>query len=225
MAILRGPDIVRDGLLLALDAGSPKSYPGSGTTLYDLSGKENHAAFGGATYSSNKYGVLSLDGTDDRVTIQDVNGDFDFGIGDFSICLWIKQSYDTTYPHLFSIDDQSNFSLKAVRPDAASDPRRLYVYQGYSVTFTNSYLTLNEWEMITLTRNDQTHKLYINGAISDTVTDTSGPKNITAGYAYLGWGWGSEYSPQERGPVYVYNFALSDDQVLQNYKAQKFRFE
>ena len=32
-----GPDIVTDGLVLSLDAGSERSYPGTGTTWYDLS--------------------------------------------------------------------------------------------------------------------------------------------------------------------------------------------
>ena len=38
MGIFRGPNIVRDGLVLQLDAANPKSYPGTGTTWYDLSG-------------------------------------------------------------------------------------------------------------------------------------------------------------------------------------------
>ena len=31
-----GPDIVTDGLILSLDAASTRSYPGTGTTWYDL---------------------------------------------------------------------------------------------------------------------------------------------------------------------------------------------
>ena len=34
MGFSRGPKIVTDGLVLALDAGSKKSYPGSGDTWY-----------------------------------------------------------------------------------------------------------------------------------------------------------------------------------------------
>ena len=42
MAFSRGPSIVTDGLVLALDAANHKSYPGSGTTWYDLSGNGNN---------------------------------------------------------------------------------------------------------------------------------------------------------------------------------------
>ena len=38
MALAHSPKIVTDGLVLALDAGNTKSYPGSGTTWTDLSG-------------------------------------------------------------------------------------------------------------------------------------------------------------------------------------------
>ena len=42
MAIFYNPSIVSSGLVLALDAGNPKSYPGSGTTWTDLSGQSNN---------------------------------------------------------------------------------------------------------------------------------------------------------------------------------------
>ena len=38
MAQEYGPKIVTDGLVLSLDAADKNSYPGSGTTWYDLSG-------------------------------------------------------------------------------------------------------------------------------------------------------------------------------------------
>ena len=36
MGITRGPNIVTDGLVFAVDAANPKSYPGSGTAWKDL---------------------------------------------------------------------------------------------------------------------------------------------------------------------------------------------
>lgn len=224
MAFGRGPKIVKDGLVLMLDAANPKSYPGTGTTWNDLSGNGNNASLqNGASFSTSNGGYISLDGTNDRIAITDSNGDFDVGTGNFSINIWLNQGTDTTYPHLYALDDQNNFSLKAIRGGLAN-AYRLYVYQNYAVQFTNSYLTPGTWQMITLTRNGQEHKLYIDGVISDTVTDGSGPKNITGSTVYLGWGFASEYTPQSRGPIYVYNRLLSADEVLQNYNATKGRF-
>ena len=42
MGLAHSPRIVTDELVLALDAGNTKSYPGSGTTWTDLSGKGNN---------------------------------------------------------------------------------------------------------------------------------------------------------------------------------------
>jgi len=222
MGIFRGPNIVRDGLILNLDVASPRCYNGS-DSIVDLSGRGNNGTMGGSTFSTDNQGIISLDGTDDRIEIPDSNNDFDFGAGDYTINCWINPSYDSTYPHLFTLNDQYNFTLKAVRFDN-SEGGKIYVYQGYSVTFGNSFLTTDEWQMITLTREGQVHKLYKNGTLSDTVTDSSGPKNITGTTAYIGWGWASEYTPQKRGPIQVYNTLLSADQVLQNFNAHKERF-
>jgi hypothetical protein len=42
-----GPHIITDGLVLALDAASSRSYPGTGTTWTDLSGNGNNATLNG----------------------------------------------------------------------------------------------------------------------------------------------------------------------------------
>ena len=62
MAVGYNPRIVTDGLVLALDAGNTKSYPGSGEYWYDLSGKghtatrTNVSGYGGqVTYNSSGY--------------------------------------------------------------------------------------------------------------------------------------------------------------------------
>ena len=53
-----GPNIITDGLVLALDAASPRSYPGTGTTWYDLSGNGNNGTNSNITYSSTNGGIF-----------------------------------------------------------------------------------------------------------------------------------------------------------------------
>jgi hypothetical protein len=70
MGITYNPRIVTDGLVLALDAGNPKSYPGTGTTWTDLSGNSNTGTLtNGPTYSSANGGSLSFDGSSQYVNI------------------------------------------------------------------------------------------------------------------------------------------------------------
>lgn len=66
MAISGGPDIIQDGLVLSLDAADRNSYPGSGTTWFDLSGNGNNfTLFNGVGYSTANGGSLTFDGTND----------------------------------------------------------------------------------------------------------------------------------------------------------------
>ena len=68
MSTRYNPSIVRDSLLLYLDAANTKSYPGSGTTWYDLSGNnKNPTLTNGPTFNSDNLGSIVLDGTNDYV--------------------------------------------------------------------------------------------------------------------------------------------------------------
>lgn len=60
--------IVRNGLVIYLDAVNKNSYPGSGTTWFDLSGNGRHGTLqSGVTYSTN--GHFSFDGSTGHVTL------------------------------------------------------------------------------------------------------------------------------------------------------------
>jgi hypothetical protein len=53
MATIGGANIIRNGLVLALDAASKTSYPGSGANLYDMSGTGVTSTLAGTyTYTS-----------------------------------------------------------------------------------------------------------------------------------------------------------------------------
>lgn len=62
MALAHSPKIITDGLVLCLDAGNTKSYPGSGTTWTDLSGQGNNGTITGAVYSN---GYFDFDAAND----------------------------------------------------------------------------------------------------------------------------------------------------------------
>ena len=57
---LVGISVPTTGLVMYLDAGNAASYPGSGSTWYDLSGKNNNMTLNGPTYSSQYGGVLTF---------------------------------------------------------------------------------------------------------------------------------------------------------------------
>lgn len=68
MAFSFSPRIVTDGLSVYYDVANPRSYPGSGTTIYDLSRNGNNGTLiNGVSYNTSSGGALVFDGTDDYV--------------------------------------------------------------------------------------------------------------------------------------------------------------
>lgn len=62
--------VVQDGLVLNIDAGSSSSYPGTGSTLYDLQSNHNFTLTNGPTYSStDNYGGIVFDGVNDYALV------------------------------------------------------------------------------------------------------------------------------------------------------------
>jgi hypothetical protein len=52
MGVSGGPDMIQNGLVLALDAADRNSYPGSGTTWFDVSGNNNNGFITSASFNT-----------------------------------------------------------------------------------------------------------------------------------------------------------------------------
>ena len=89
MGINYNPRTVTDGLVLALDAGNTKSYPGIGTDWFDLSGNGNDGTLtNGPGYSGD---AIQFDGSDEAVILGDILDDVTCGPDKkFSISVWAK---------------------------------------------------------------------------------------------------------------------------------------
>ena len=62
--------IVTDELLICLDAGDVKSYPGSGTTWYDRTKNGYNGTISGASFNSNQgNGALFFDGKEEHRSV------------------------------------------------------------------------------------------------------------------------------------------------------------
>lgn len=144
MAYSDGPKIVTNGLVLSLDAGDRNSYPGSGTTWFDVSGNNNHCGLvNGATYSSTKNkGTIDLDGINDYISVPKTLNGFTYNIHydlNWTIEHWIyTDPYDAspqTYKFLYGSYNGCNYT--AYKGNAAG-------IAIYSATDINSiYLSFN----------------------------------------------------------------------------------
>ena len=152
MAFSFSPKVVTDGLVLALDAANPRSYPGSGTSWRDLTANNYIGSLiNGPTFSSANGGALVFDGVDDyyQTTIP--------AYSIITVNIWF---YPISGTGLFLYGDSPSFPITLIDYDASGNIR-IYIYNNYQ-TFS-SVVTLNRWNLITLVLDSSSKFLYVNG--------------------------------------------------------------
>lgn len=92
MSLGHGASIVRNGLILHVDAANVKSYPGSGAMCTNLSNQTVTGTLtNGPSYSSNNNGTFIFDGGDDHIDFGDIYSDVFVGLtAKFTVSAWVK---------------------------------------------------------------------------------------------------------------------------------------
>lgn len=80
---------IPEGMVLFLDAGDTNSYPGTGSTWFDLSGLGNNGTISGATFSSTNSGVFDFDGVNDAITFSSPS-EIPIGNDPYTISVWFN---------------------------------------------------------------------------------------------------------------------------------------
>jgi hypothetical protein len=213
--------IVTSGLVLALNAADRNSYPGSGTTWTDVSGNGNNGILtNGPTFSNNS---IVFDGVDDyadipiplatsysTVTIEgfikwnSFNGGMFLGFTTYDV--WTANNtlgYNNGASNVVGINAATVTSLEL-----------LGNYKHYTFVMNSSGLL-------------STNKIYINGisqSISAVVNADGNIPGLATNLRLASWNNGAYHGNVQYGNVNIYNRALSDQEILQNYNAQKSRF-
>ena len=213
----RGPNIVRDGLVLYLDAGSPNSYQGSGTTWKDISKfyQNNGTLTNGPTFNSANGGSIVFDGVDDKVVIPSIFT----GNPNFSVEFWFFVTATGTPVMLGNSSSGLAFLTYADLGPARNF--RVGVWGNDYLVLINGILSSSTWYCITLTHDQITTKGYVNG-----IFDNSAPRtlNISSVGTFIGAANSIQYFTGRISLCRLYNRALSASEVFQNYNATKGRF-
>ena len=221
MALAHSPRIVSDGLILAIDAGNTKSYPGSRTAWTDLSGNSNNGTLtNGPTYSSTDGGSIVFDGTNDYVQTS-----YTTQLNDFTICSWFKSNSSGSWARIADKDYDTGFWFGRDGSSANS-------WGGGVKTGSNfNYITLsnNQWHFLVMARTGTSLTVYGDG-ITNTNTTTCGSGSIDATALSLGGtindseGTQRDWFTGNIAQVSIYNKALTASEVAQNYNALKGRY-
>jgi hypothetical protein len=221
MGAYGGPDIITDGLIFAIDAGSERSYPGSGTTATDLAGTNTVALVNGVSYNPNQGGKWGFDGIDDQIIL---NSGTALVVNDFTITQWIQFPASTSRMSIGGGDYQGGSSYKGYiwYRSTQGEIRVTMDNETGAIFNVAESVYCNKWSQITATRNGGTYKLYIDG-VQVNVTRTGSTNDFSI--RTIGWSFSNSYAFSGNiSNTLIYNTALTDAEVLQNYNAQKNRF-
>lgn len=238
MAGATGPKIIDDGLMLYLDPSNPKSYPGTGNTWYDISGRGNHFELINSPsvvgnyfdFSTNEYAYkpISRDSGQTILTpdLVPVGSSFSvevvyrfetnasrrkfIGTGNYGAGGW---NISVGYSNFDAIE------FSAYNPDCGEGVNCQYNRGNVGVGKDNNTTDFN-FIQVTYDIENTKSSLYINGSLARAVTTSrvsgvgpNAPNFLIGKNMQGGWSDMKGYC----GLVRFYNRALTENEVYQNY--------
>lgn len=235
MAIAYNTSIVRNGLVLHLDAANRKSYPGSGAVWNDLSVSGKIGTLNnGPTFDSNSKGSVAFDGIDDNISIP-LSGNI------YAIELWFNPtspiSKSTTSNFIMNFNNgQQSLAFGSCTGFFANEVITILTNSNVNIGKRNAIdsatLTISGWNHMVCNWESLTgYKFYING-IQQTTTDNNGGDGLgevinAVSPITLGLSTGSGLTGAFSGKVSsckLYNRALSAAEIQQNFEALRGRY-
>ena len=214
--------IVKDGLIFRVDAGNSNSYPGSGTTWFDLSPNANNGTLtNGPTFNSDNKGSIVFDGSNDYVDFGN-SSVFDVG-NNITIVSWFRVGSVSVYQPIIAKVKTSTNGWEF----ANSSGRLRVTLRGTTnvdLLSAVSSLSLNNWYMGAFSYNGTTTRLYINE--TQVNSSSSGSPTMNSDIA-LRIGTRTTAANYYNGRIsvgYMYNRQLTADEISQNFNALRYRY-
>jgi hypothetical protein len=227
--------IVTNGLIIQLDASNATSYPGSGTTWFDITSTNNGTLTNGATFTSSDPKYFNFDGVDDYVNIPDVAAIRPSIGGAVTGIIWAYITSYTAFDGLiskqFGAPTYDGFSLVLNTTNrVALNMNGGSVNGNYNSANTNVF-SLNTWTMFTCVVRfgggaGNPSRAYVNTTevVSAANTESSIPSNTAPLRLVSGIQEGSPYPACRVGGFYYYNRALSAAEISTMFTATRTRY-
>jgi hypothetical protein len=199
------PRIDADELVFYVDANQPTSYPQTGTSVYDLSGRNNNGTLiNGTAWDSN--GWFDFDGVDDYI---------DCGSG-------MSATGKITVNALVKLDTFSNPGGSSHIVDSSANSWHLavltngvpYFWNGTTYHTTGTPLSTGRWYMLTGVQGT-TLDIYVNGELNNSLNSNL---NIATNNVWIGaWQSGARFLNGQVSNTQIYPKALTTTEIKQNY--------
>lgn len=226
-------EIVTNGLVLNLDAGDPRSYPGSGTTSTDLSGMGNNGTLtNGPTYDNSDGGGFNfVYASSTRIDIDSVPQ----VTGDYTVEVWFKSTSVLSHKNICDMNYQTGSYNTGPRLEQNTAGNLSWVvgnagdtaYMGVEAKTSN--LGGGTIYQCVLVYNSQTERFttYMDGSEHTQIDKSFSEDTVSFADVTLGTGFsaGNRYFDGNIYSFKIYNRSLSAAEVAQNYDALKVRFQ
>jgi hypothetical protein len=196
---------------------------------YDLSGNGNNGtligATGGPTSNVSNKGNILFDGVDDYVSITNVSSLRP--ITELTIEMVVKAVTTTAgWNHLFGINPYASYSPLIFLETGGQLIRALHFVDGVEYRCnTNETISTSVFKHVVFTfKPGDAIRSYFNGVASTTASIPNGTLSYNTSNAFLIGYLGANWPNVQFGLVRMYNKALTQAEVSQNYQATKTRF-
>lgn len=213
MATSYSPSIPTNGLVMLVDAANPQSYPGSGTTWFDLSPNGHNISLGSGVSHTNSGATKVLQFAEDD-TGYGRNTSMNLASSNFTVISWVRKLANGNDGR--TITAYNNNWLLAHHDNTYGD----YYAEGW-VNDIGSPTSDTIWRMFTGTGNisGDSYSLYINDSLIVTNGNGSqGPNGWNLNNQY------GQYSSCQISNLICYNRVLSTEEITNIYNVYKTRF-
>jgi hypothetical protein len=229
MGISYNPRTITDGLVLALDAGNPKSYPGSGNIWFDLSGNGRNFT-GNSSFIDNVNGIRSgatwscLSSSVGNI----LNTDF------HSIFFTIRFNSTGTFPNAWTGSWNKIFEHNGSSGDRSPGiwryPSNRTIHWRYNPnntgadfgpTSSSGNFPMNSWFIVGVTKDGATARSYVNSTQVAT-SSVSFPKQTGSSNINIFPGYPADIANIKN--LVIYDRVLTPQEIQQNFNATRSRF-
>lgn len=229
------PKIVTDGLVLYLDAANTKSYASGSTSWVDIStGLNNGTLQNGPTFNSSNYGNIVFDGSNDYVSFSTNPNLYFTGKSPYTLSVFVNIVTSTpTFPAFVNRENSSlvfprngyNFWFYSNVTQVAIASERWTGDGIQKVTYIllNNSECIGVWNQYTVTYDGANLRFYLNGELKHSASASGNISNTTTP---LEMGkLNTNYGNFKLSSAMIYNKALSQEEIAQNYNTLKTRFK
>ena len=224
MAVGYNPSIVSDGLVFYIDAASSRCYSGSGNTANGLVGGIGGTLVNGVGFTSSNNGYFIFDGSDDYIAASGTNFPLSNSPRTLNIWFYTKTStWVSDSNNLFSYG--TNSTRQSFSVDFESYPTMQF-YTWSDDILWNSFGPQEGWKNLQIAYDGNTTcRVYEAGILVTTKTLGGQLNTVLSSNVQIGAITSlSHYFNSNISQVSMYNRALSQQEILQNFNATRFRY-